>query len=394
MKLLWKLLRQHISVGQFTGFVFANLFGMIIILAGYQFYNDIVNVFYSEDSFMKANYIMVTKHIGTANTFSGRTTTFSENEIEDLSEQNFVKKVAPFTSTNYKADAHMSINGQSIINTELFFESVPDSFVDIDMNDWKYDEGSNIVPIILPRSYINMYNFGFARNHSLPQISEGLMGMIEMTIAIHGNGKEKEFRGKVVAFSSTLNSILVPQAFMDWSNSEFSANEDAHPTRLLMEVTNPTDEKLNAYFEDNGLDMESDKLEAEKMTYFLRMVVSLVMIIGLTISVLSFYILILSIYLLLQKNTKKLQNLLLIGYTCSKVALPYQLLTALLNLIVLAVALVVVAILRSYYMNMVEAMFPELKGTTLLHSVGLGMTLFILVTTLNVLIIRRKINRL
>lgn len=37
MSLVWKLLRQHISVPQFAGFAFANLFGMLIVLLGYQF---------------------------------------------------------------------------------------------------------------------------------------------------------------------------------------------------------------------------------------------------------------------------------------------------------------------------------------------------------------------
>ena len=37
MTLVWKLLRQHISVPQFAGFAFANLFGMLIVLLGYQF---------------------------------------------------------------------------------------------------------------------------------------------------------------------------------------------------------------------------------------------------------------------------------------------------------------------------------------------------------------------
>ena len=30
--LVWKLLRQHISIGQLTGFFLANLFGMMIVL--------------------------------------------------------------------------------------------------------------------------------------------------------------------------------------------------------------------------------------------------------------------------------------------------------------------------------------------------------------------------
>ena len=70
MNLVWKLLRQHISIPQFVGFAFANLFGMLIVLLGYQFYKDVSPVFTSEDSFMKSNYIIVEKKIGTGSTLS------------------------------------------------------------------------------------------------------------------------------------------------------------------------------------------------------------------------------------------------------------------------------------------------------------------------------------
>ena len=115
MKLLWKLLRQHISIVQFCGFLFANLFGMTIVLAGYQFYKDVLPVFTSEDTFMKADYIMVTKRIGAGNTMSGRTSTFSSKDTQELKAQPFVKKIGEFTSTNYKTDARMGINGQQIL---------------------------------------------------------------------------------------------------------------------------------------------------------------------------------------------------------------------------------------------------------------------------------------
>ena len=45
MNLVWKLLRQHLSVSQFAGFAFANLFGLLIVLLGYQFYKDVSPVF-------------------------------------------------------------------------------------------------------------------------------------------------------------------------------------------------------------------------------------------------------------------------------------------------------------------------------------------------------------
>ena len=66
MNLVWKLLRQHISIGQFVGFSLANMLGVLIILFGFQFYNDVLPVFTGDDSFMKNNYIIINKNIGTA----------------------------------------------------------------------------------------------------------------------------------------------------------------------------------------------------------------------------------------------------------------------------------------------------------------------------------------
>lgn len=394
MKLLWKLLRQHISIGQFFGFVFANLFGMIIVLAGYQFYNDVLPVFTSGDSFMKPNYIMVTKQIGMGNSLSGNSSTFSSSDIQDLRSQSFTEKIGSFTTTEYKVNVSLAIGNVPILSTEAYFESVPDEFIDINLSDWQYSEGQETVPIILPRNYVNAYNFSVARQRSLPQISESLMSMIDVRIYAHGNGKEQTFKGKVVAFSSTLNAVLVPQAFIDWSNHEFAPEEHTRPSRLLMQVSNPADEKITTYFSQNGLEMESDRLNAEKTTYFLRLIVTIVMVIGLIISALSFYILMLSIYLLVQKNTEKLQNLLLIGYRRTRIALPYQLLTMALNVIVLLVAIMAIIPIRDYYMTTIDTLYPEIEHGGMLNTIILGIILLCVVTTLNAVIIRRKINHI
>ena len=391
MSLLWKLLRQHISIGQFAGFFVANLLGMIIVLSGYQFYNDVLPIFTNGDSFMKSNAIMVTKRIGTGNALSGNASTFSAKDIAELEKQPFTRRTGAFMSANYKTHANMSISGTQIFSSEIFFESIPDEFIDINMKDWRYNAGDDIVPIILPRSYINIYNFGFARSHALPQISDGLMGMIDLQLRIHANGKEQTFQGKVVAFSSSMTSILVPEAFMKWSNETFAPEGENVTTRLLMEVANPGDKALMAYFEKNGLEMDSDKLNAEKTTYFLRLIVSMVMVIGIIISALSFYILMLSIYLLVQKNTEKLQNLLLIGYRSTRVALPYQLLTGGLNLLVLLIAIVAVWLIRNYYVDIIAALYPEIGRGSILYAILLGIVLFLIVTLLNVIIIRRKV---
>lgn len=393
MRLVWKLLRQHISVPQFAGFFFANLVGMLIVLLGFQFYHDVLPVFTAKDSFLKADYLILSKRVGTADVFTGRDHEFSGSEIDDLSAQPFVTSVGKFTSTNYRVDASLSVNGIPLMKTDFFFESVPDDFVDVSSSEWEYKPGDKRVPIILPRSYINMYNFGFAQTRSLPKISEGLLGMIDLGVLIRGNGQEERFHGKVIGFSNRLNTILVPQSFMDWSNARFAPGEPTKSTRLIVQVGNPADERVTTYLEKKGYEVESDKLAAEKTTYFLRMVVSLVMIVGLVISVLSFYILMLSVYLLVQKNASKLENLLLIGYSPARVAMPYQVLTIALNVAVLFMAWALLSVARGYYMDILTTLFPQMESGGLWPSIVAGLILFLAVSVLNVIVVRRKVMR-
>ena len=393
MNLVWKLLRQHISVPQFAGFFFANLFGMLIVLLGFQFYHDVVPIFTAEDSFMKSDFMIVNKKIGTASSISGRSNTFSNTEVDDMGEQAFSDKIGKFTSTEYKVDANMSVNGVPVLdNGEISFESVPDNFVEVkQLSDWKYTPGSKVVPIILPRIYLTMYNFGFAQSHSLPKISDGLIGMIDFQIFVHGNKKQAQFKGKVIGFSSRLSSILVPQAFMDWSNNEYAPGQQTEPTRLIMSLKNPGDQNFTKYLDKNGYEIENDKLNAEKTTYFLKMMVTMVMVVGLIISVLSFYILMLSIYLLVQKNSSKLENLLLIGYSPGHVARPYQLLTISLNIAVLIMAWIILFFVRNYYMGIIETLFPDMEDGSMLSTFVVGISLLVLVSICNLIAIRNKI---
>lgn len=393
MNLVWKLLRQHISVPQFAGFFFANLFGMLIVLLGFQFYHDVVPIFTAEDSFMKSDFMIVNKKIGTASSISGRSNTFSNTEVDEMGEQAFSDKIGKFTSTEYKVDANMSVNGVPVLdNGEISFESVPDNFVEVkQLSDWKYTPGSKVVPIILPRIYLTMYNFGFAQSHSLPKISDGLIGMIDFQIFVHGNKKQAQFKGKVIGFSSRLSSILVPQAFMDWSNNEYAPGQQTEPTRLIMSLKNPGDQNFTKYLDKKGYEIENDKLNAEKTTYFLKMMVTMVMVVGLIISVLSFYILMLSIYLLVQKNSSKLENLLLIGYSPGHVARPYQLLTISLNIAVLIMAWIILFFVRNYYMGIIETLFPDMEDGSMLSTFVVGISLLILVSICNLIAIRNKI---
>ena len=391
-RLVWKLLRQHISVGQLTGFFLANLFGMMIVLLSIQFYQDVLPFFTQGDSFMKKEYIIATKKISTLGSLTGKSNTFSPKDIEEMKEQPFTENVGVFTPSLFKVSAGLGMQKAGIhLSTEMFFESVPDEYVDVNLDKWLFDKETRVIPIIIPRNYLNLYNFGFAQSRSLPKLSEGLISMIQMDITLRGNGRVEQFKGQIAGFSNRLNTILVPQTFMDWANTSFAPGKVAHPSRLIVEVKNPTDTAISDYFRQKHYETEGDSLDAGKTTYFLRLITGIVMGVGLFISILSFYILMLSIFLLLQKNTVKLENLLLIGYTPKQIALPYNILAVSLNLLVLTLSVGGVTWLRSYYTEIISTLFPQIETGTLLPCWIVGCTLFLAVSLLNIILIHRKI---
>lgn len=390
MKLIWNLLKQHISYAQLVGFFFANLFGMTIVLLGVQFYRDIAPVFSSEDSFIQEDYIVVTRKVSTLGSLVGGAQGFSESDVDDLRKQPFTKDVGAFQASRFKVVAGMGFQGMNM-STAMFFESVPNAFVDVVSDKWSFTPGTTTVPIILPRNYLNLYNFGFARSRNLPQLSEGVLGMIRLDIRIAGNGSQTVLKGQIVGFSDRLNTILVPEAFMQWANEKYGERKESNPSRLILEVHNPADERIAQYFQKKGYETEDNKLDTGKTTWFLKLIMGIVLLVGLFISLLSFYILILSVYLLLQKNTVKLENLLLIGYSPSQVALPYQLLSIALNALVLLLSVVLVWMCRCSYLQVLESLLPSGVEGGIWGAVVVGLIIFIAVSVFNWLAIRKKV---
>ena len=390
MTLLWKLLRSHVSVVQLLAFFFANLLGMTIVLVAFQFYSDVRPAFSGDDGIMPANYLILHKPVSAV----GKSQGFSREELDDLSSQPFVSRAAAFAASRYRVSCRVAVPGVSAFGTEMFFESVPDEFVDVKTDEWRFSsQGDRVVPIILPRSYLALYNFGFAQAQSLPQLTESVIGMLGMKVRMTGNGYDEELPARVVGFSNRLNTILVPASFLQWSNARFAAGEEIQPQRLIAEVTNPTDASLTSYLRRHDLQTDGGDEEASRLAMFLRVVVGIVIAVGLLISLLSFYMLMLSIYLLVQKNTQKLQTLQLIGYSAQRVSQPYWWLTCGINVLVCALSLLFVVLIRAAYFQQLWAIFPRLPQTSVFSVIMLAVGIAVAVCLCNVLIIYRKVRQ-
>ena len=390
--LMWKLLRKHISTPQLIGFSIANLIGLTIVILAVQFYCDVLPVFTDEESFIRKDYLIITRNISSAGAIMGTSAEFSDEDIADIEQQPWCRRVGKFTSSKFSIIASIGGGTSPMIRTMFFFESIPNNFIDVDSTSWHFDPQRPQVPVILSREYLSLYNFGFAATQGMPKVSEGEVSSVPLTFNLAGNGHSDMMNGRIVGFSNRLNTIIVPDEFMRWANARYGTGEVQQPLRLVVEVNRPGDPKIQAYMDAHKYMIAGDKMASSKTYYFLTLIIIIVIVIGVLISLLSFFVLMLSIYLLLQKNTKKLQDLIMLGYSPRQVSAPYVKMVVLINVAVLIASIVLMLVARGCYMPMLREMGTN--GGTIIPALIVAVVIMAAITTGNVWAIRRKVNSL
>ena len=389
MNIIQRLLRKNLSMAQLVGFTLANFIGLLIVLLGLQFYTDVRSIWQDEDSFMQKDYLVINKRVSGSGLLTGERASFSADEIADIERQSWVRKVGRFSSADYRLSASIE-QAERSMSTYMFFESIPSEFVDVDSDEWGYEEGDNVVPIIISKDYLSLYNFGFASSTGLPQFSETMIGSIPMRLRISSAKGSAELQGRIVGFSNRLNTILVPQEFMDWSNQRYgrTAGARADPSRLIIDVSSPGDVKIKDYIAEHGYEIAGDKANSTA-SYFLNVATGVVLAIGAVITILSLFVLLLSISLLMQKNRQKMHSLIMLGYELKEVGRPYRQLVVAVNAVAYLLAAGAMLAMRMLYIDAVRAMGAS--ETTVWMSLGVGAMITIVVILFNIISINRKV---
>lgn len=388
MDIISRLLRKNLSRTQIAGFILSNFIGLAIVVAGIQLYCDLSPIWQNDDSFIRTDYLIVNKRVTASNTM-GEDPGFTDTELSELRSQPWVRSIAPFTAADYKVTA--TVGGAHALSTYMFFEAVPDSLLDINPTDWHFEPSVPTVPIIISKDYLTLYNFGFASSAGLPRVSEQIMGSIPMTVRLSDeqNNRSTQMQGRIVGFSNRLNTILVPESFMKWSNASFGSGRTLPPSRLIIDVSSPGDVAIDRYLDDHGLEVAGDK-SASQATFLLNIIMGIVMAIGTIITVLSIFILMLSISLLMQKNRDKLHSLLQLGYPLEAVGAPYIRLVGLSCATALGLALTATWIFRLFYLGSVSALGGGTGGLWLAPLCGVALTAVVCVC--NIASVRAKVR--
>lgn len=346
--LLKKLIKASSGRTKFVLAIIGLSVALLLILSAVQLqanYNDLLHSKTNQDSI--ANFLVINKKL-TDKTVGA--TNLTPAEIEDLKKQPFTDAIGILTPSRFKVGAQ-SVSDNIPFYSDIFFESVPDEFIDVQSADWKWDANSNFIPMIVPNMFLDMYNFGFATSQDMPQLTQELVKSLPIEIRIKTPLGRQVYYGKVVGFSDRISSVLVPQPFMEWANKQFGDNENTAPSRVVIRTKDPGNPQLVNYLSTHGLTTDADKTRFSKYRQIVDLVVNISWITGATMLLFALLIFVLFIQLTVASCKEEITLLVTLG------AAPKQLQRFLMkqffppNIVIVAVVLIVLAVLQFFLRN-------------------------------------------
>ena len=350
--MLFKLQKKTLIISQIIGYAFTLLIGATIILVTSQFYFDIKPLLSQETDLFKTKAVVVSKNISVFKSINKEKIYFTDEEFKELENQPFIKNISKFNNASFKIKAYTKESKKVPgFYTDLFFESIPQKYLDVETEEWDWNPSLDFIPIIIPENYLKLYNFGFAQSQGLPVLSKNTISLIEFNIKVSGNNQIKRYRSKIVGFSNKVNSILVPEDFLLWANKEFGRGDKNKTSRVLIEFKNPSDKAILKYFNENNYSISKDKLEFSKLVFFFKLALLFVFFIALVIIILSISFIIISLNLIIQKNKELILNLYNIGYNHNRIAKFYQIFISSTTVLLIIIAIFISNFTRNYYIE-------------------------------------------
>lgn len=316
-RLLNKILTGNLKKGRLAVSGVGFLLGLLIVMLSMNVYLQFQELLAKKES---ANFLMVSKLVKNVS-FKGDA--FTSNELEELSKQEFVKRLTPVYANKF--GVWMDID-MLRLHTQALAEAIPDDFIDIDLPlSWRkysrrWDPESDYIPIIVSREMINMYNLSFALSNGTPQVTDNLIYTLNGKIIIKGNGKRRVFKTSIVGLSERVNSILVPYTFLEWANENFGDGQEAKSHKVLVEVENRTDPKIQDFFEGRDYQVEKSKLINQKNLSTLYVLLFVMVVFGVAFIVFSMTIVVSNFALLIAEAKSEIVLLRTLGYTQKKIA--------------------------------------------------------------------------
>jgi hypothetical protein len=350
--------------------------GIILLLSSVQLYLNIDD--FIEGKQVKQtvfDYAAVTKMITNQN--MGQDNRFSDSEIDDIKQQTFIDDAAPLIGNLFRAQ----ITGGELLpfSTDLFLEGIRNEFLDTIPSTFVWQEGNNVVPIILSADYLELYNI-FAPAQGLPQISEQSLGAFQLRLVCSGYQGDAFFYAKVVGLSYRINTILVPENFLIWANKNIAGQTDNKPSRIYIKTSDIDNPALTTYLSDHGFYINKEKFKSGRLKVLLKSFTASLGIFALLVIVLSFILFSFYLQLIISRSKENLQLLITLGYAPQWLSSMVAKKWVPVYLIIVTVAIIITAIFQYFFSQTFQykdTISPWLKWETIAIAILLTLVLIL-----------------
>ena len=429
-----------------------------MLILGVQLYQDASSLLVNNKG--PKNYFTLNKKVegGALINLGKNDRTFTNDELEKIKALNGVNKIGGFIRNQFPLTLYIWPSGKvglgTAAKTDLFFESIPDEFLDFIPRDWYWSENSKTVPIMVPKFYLDLWNFGLAPSRiEYPSLStKAATGMpIELFI---GQKREAKLNGRFVAFSKRINSVLVPENFLEWANKKFGGpkaddyfflwkngqiegppvtqsilaslqnepefknwetspihspakripafqalsekkkKKKTGPSRIILEIEDNPSSSLLSYIQQNRLEINREFPEQDIIKKVTLVIFLGIAIIGALLSLLSIATFATSFRLVVAQASEQAQNLLLLGFSQNQVANVIFSRFLALFLIILGVSVITGYVIKSLLLNLADkngiVLNPGLSFQTIFFILLYGL-IFIFI---NRLVIKNSVTKL
>lgn len=329
-------------------FLYLGLFlSFILMLSCIQLYfnaNDLLGKKNSDSNY----WLTLSKTITPDNIGRKELLGFNKENIQEIEKWTGVKKVYPILSNDFKVSA----DGGSFIPfyTDMYLEAIDNDAIDVlDLSEFKVKD--NTIPIIISREYLNLYNYGFALNQGLPQITEEFAKKIEVNINLTLKEKHLKYKGRLVGLSDRIHSVLVPKSFLDSLNStqRKTAEQVAVFSRVLVKVNDASDQDLISKMNEKGYESNQESLRSAKIKGKLFLVLKAIACIGLFIFILCVFMIINSIKIQFLEQKEEVSIKYSLGYSPKKMVNQISRKFSISIVITVLICLLLLSVLQYYF---------------------------------------------
>lgn len=288
--------------------------GVLLLLCSIQMYINIQQLLGGESPRKDGHdFISISKTITDETMGQLEKNLFTEADIKDLEGKPFVSGVSPLLANNFR----FQLSGGSLIPfvTDFFVESLDDTFIDTVPPTFRWQEGDEVVPIIIASDFLEIYNV-FAPSYGLPQISESTATQLGLQlVCYYPDGTRATFRGRVVALSDRINSIIVPKTFLTWANQRFATTKELRASRLYVKTKDANSPEFLNYLTEKHYKVNKDKTKFGRVKQVLQGIFSGLGIFGLLVVILALMLFSFYLQLMIARSKDNLQLLLMLGYS-------------------------------------------------------------------------------